>query len=73
MAELGYKQSAESVVYSYQSILNAFVYDERDEDLNISGVRTLAIDTLMLNNEDRMRVARAMLDWIAGWGTPDFS
>ena len=73
MAELGYKQSAESVVYSYQSILNAFVYDNRDDTLNIPGVRTLAMDTLMLTYEDRARVARAMLDWIADWHTLDFS
>jgi len=67
MAELGYKQSTESVVYSYQSILNGFVYDKRDGELSFPGIRTLAIDTLMHNSEDRIRVAAAMLDWIDTW------
>lgn len=67
MAELGYKQSAQSVVESYQTVINGFVYDIRDSDLSITGVRAVAMDTLMQSYNDRAALARRVLDWIGEW------
>ena len=67
MAELGYKQSAESIVTYYEDVLTGFVYDMRDADLRINRVRAVALDTLMQSTPDRARLAREILDWIATW------
>lgn len=67
MAELGYKQSATSIVDYYQSIINGFVYDKEDANLNISGLRTTAMNTIMRSDDDRAVLARQILDWIARW------
>jgi LPPG:FO 2-phospho-L-lactate transferase len=67
MAELGYKQSAESIVTYYEDVLTGFVYDMRDADLRINRVRAVALDTLMQSTSDRARLAREILDWIATW------
>ena len=67
MAELGYKQSATSVVESYQTVINGFVYDSRDSDLSITEVRAVAMDTLMQSYNDRAALARRVLDWIGQW------
>lgn len=67
MAELGYKQSAESVVAYYQDAINGFVYDVRDADLQINGIRTLILDTLMQDEGQRAVLAQKLLDWLAAW------
>jgi LPPG:FO 2-phospho-L-lactate transferase len=67
MAELGYKQSVESVVHYYGEILNGFVYDLRDGTISRDDMRSISLDTLMLNNADRLRLAREVLAWIADW------
>ncbi|MAS33245.1 MAG: 2-phospho-L-lactate transferase [Anaerolineaceae bacterium] len=67
MAELGYKQSAKSVVQYYQHIVNGFVYDIRDTDLQVEGMRGVALNTLMQSDADRASLARQVLDWISSW------
>lgn len=67
MRELGYKQSAASIVQYYQSIINGFVYDLRDAELHAEGIRIVAMDTLMHTTEDRAGFAQRVLDWIANW------
>ena len=67
MAELGYKQSATTVVDFYQDIINGFVYDKQDVDLEFSGVRTLMLDTIMRSNQDRINLAQQVLDWAMTW------
>jgi LPPG:FO 2-phospho-L-lactate transferase len=67
MAELGYKQSATTVVDFYRDIINGFVYDKQDIDLNFSGVRTLMLDTIMHSDEDRANLAQQVLDWVVTW------
>ncbi len=67
MTELGYEVSATTVVRFYGEILNGFVYDERDAALGISGLRTILLDTLMHDDNDRAVFARKVLDWIEGW------
>jgi LPPG:FO 2-phospho-L-lactate transferase len=67
MAELGYKQSAESIVTYYEDVITGFVYDIRDADLHITAVKAVALDTLMQSSADRVRLTREILDWIATW------
>jgi hypothetical protein len=42
------------------------VYDERDIDLNITGIKSIALNTIMRTNADRATLARQILDWTAG-------
>ena len=65
MAELNYEVSAEAVAAYYGNLLTGFVYDERDKDFKSYGIDTLALDTIMLSNEDKIRLARQILSWLA--------
>lgn len=67
MTELGYDVSAASVAQFYSEVINGFVYDERDSTLNISGLRAMALDTIMHTDTDRAVLARKVLDWIKRW------
>jgi LPPG:FO 2-phospho-L-lactate transferase len=67
MAELGYTPSAEAVADYYGSLLNGFVYDSRDSELRIRGLRTTMMDTLMVTDADRAQLARRILDWVESW------
>ncbi len=67
MTELGYDVSAASVAQFYSEAINGFVYDERDSALSISGLRTMAMDTIMHTDTDRAVLARHVLDWIKRW------
>lgn len=69
MRELGYKQSAEAVVDFYRDIITGFVYDKRDFELNITGIHSIAFDTIMQTNADRAVLARKILDWIVSTAT----
>lgn len=64
MAELGYDVSAKSVAEFYGNIVNAFVYDERDEPLNVEGLKTVAFDTMMVDNAKKIELAKIILNWI---------
>jgi LPPG:FO 2-phospho-L-lactate transferase len=65
MAEMGYTVNAAAVAAYYAGVINGFVYDERDAgSLNISGLRATTFDTIMKTDEDRVVLARRMLDWI---------
>jgi len=67
MAELGYTPSAEAVAAYYGDLLNGFVYDERDAELQIGGQRTTMLNTLMMTDADRATLARHVLEWIESW------
>lgn len=67
MTELNYDVSAASVAQFYSEVINGFVYDERDSTLNISGLRAMALDTIMHTDTDRAVLARKVLDWIKRW------
>lgn len=67
MAELGYKQSAETIVDFYRGIINGFVYDQQDTDLHIEGICAIPMDTIMRSDADRANLAQQMLDWVATW------
>jgi LPPG:FO 2-phospho-L-lactate transferase len=64
MAEMGYTVNAAAVAAYYTGVINGFVYDERDAGLPIDGLRTTTFDTIMKTDEDRVVLARRMLDWI---------
>lgn len=67
MAELGLDPSARAVADYYGDIINGFVYDERDSELNLNLKRITRFDTIMKDNADRAVLARKILEWIEGW------
>lgn len=67
MAELGYMASAENVAHYYGEVLNGFIGDERDGELAIPQLKTRALNTLMQTDEDKVTLARNVLEWIKGW------
>ncbi len=71
MAELGYVVSAPTVAAYYGDLINGFVYDERDAELEIERPRTVTFDTIMRSEEDRAVLARKILEWIDHWGNSD--
>jgi LPPG:FO 2-phospho-L-lactate transferase len=67
MAELNLEVTAHTIADQYGSVINGFVYDERDDDLKFDDLRTLTCDTIMLDDASRAKVAQQMLDWVAAW------
>jgi LPPG:FO 2-phospho-L-lactate transferase len=67
MAELGYKASAETVANYYGDIINGYVYDSADAELDISRHRSIAMNTLMNTDADRAALAENVLNWIKDW------
>jgi LPPG:FO 2-phospho-L-lactate transferase len=67
MAELGYEPSAKTVAAYYSAVINGFVCDERDADLEIPAPHVAFLDTMMRSGADRAALARRVLDWINGW------
>lgn len=67
MLELGYEVSAAAVAEYYADVINGFVYDERDQGLRVESMRAVALNTLMQNDADRVRLAQALLKWIGEW------
>ena len=68
--ELGMKVSPVGVARYYRNLITGFVLDRQDEELKISiafdlGVRTLVTDTVMDTEEDRVRLAREVLEFAA--------
>jgi LPPG:FO 2-phospho-L-lactate transferase len=64
MSELGYEVSASTVAAYYGDILTGFVYDERDKDFESHGLNNISLNTMMIANEDKVRLAREILHWI---------
>lgn len=67
MRELNYDVSPYAVMQYYEDIINGFVYDERDAELNAKGIKTLQIDTVMDSEEKRINLAQDVLRWIQDW------
>jgi LPPG:FO 2-phospho-L-lactate transferase len=70
MRELGLDVSPVSVARHYQDLLTGFVLDQQDETLKTTiafelGIRTLVTDTVMDSDEDRLRLAREVLEFAA--------
>jgi LPPG:FO 2-phospho-L-lactate transferase len=67
MSELGYEQSAQSVVGYYGDLVNGFVYDQTDAALEIPLPHTLTCETVMKSDEDKIILAQNVIDWIKNW------
>lgn len=67
MAELGYAPSAQAVARYYGTIINGYVYDQRDGRMSLSGAQTTPLDTVMNDDDDRALLAQHLLDWIESW------
>jgi LPPG:FO 2-phospho-L-lactate transferase len=67
MHELGYPVSPQTVAEHYGTLINGFVYDEVDAGLMLRLPRTVAFDTVMKTEDDRIDLARNVLQWIKGW------
>ena len=70
MRELGLEVSPVGVARHYQDLLTGFVLDQRDEGLKMTigfelAIRTLVTDTVMEGDEDRIRLARQVLEFAA--------
>lgn len=67
MAELGYEPSVTSVVQYYGDVINGFVYDHSDGELELSLPHVMNCETIMNSDEDKILLAQTVLDWIKGW------
>jgi LPPG:FO 2-phospho-L-lactate transferase len=70
LRELGLEVSPVGVARHYQDLLTGFVLDRQDESLKTTiafdlGIRTLVTDTVMQTDEDRVRLAREVLEFAA--------
>lgn len=63
MGELGYPVTAGSVADYYGELLTGFVDDIKNTPFE-TGLSVLQTDTLMTDDAARVRVARAVLDWL---------
>ena len=64
MAELNYDVSAQAVAEYYGDVITGYVYDERDSSLNLNHKQVTSFDTIMVDDEDRVVLARKILAWI---------
>lgn len=71
MLELGLDVSVVGIASHYRKLIDGLVLDEADAALapavEAMGVRGAVMPTMMRNDNDRMRLARATLDWVRGW------
>ncbi len=69
MRELDLPVSAAAVARFYASCINGFVDDRRNPPLQMPGLRSTRLDTLMLDLPTKTALARAVLHWIGGWNS----
>lgn len=67
MRELGMEVSARTVACYYEGIIDGFVDDLRNPHMEVDGLRTTRLDTLMTDLERKVALARDTLDWARGW------
>jgi len=67
MQELGREVSARAVAMEYRGLIDGIVIDSADEALaegvRASGIEVHAVPTFMRNAEDRLKLARAVLEF----------
>ncbi len=70
LASLGHESSALGVAHLYRSVATAFIADAVDAQaipgIQTLGLRAVAFDTIMADDADRRRIARAVLDVATG-------
>lgn len=64
MAELGYEVTPKSVAEYYGAVINGFVADERDPEVDLPNLRVLQTDTVMTSDQERARLAGQVLSWV---------
>ena len=67
MRELGLDVSAREVARYYGGIIDGFVDDLRNEPFETEGLRIVQLDTLMIDQADKVALARALLEWTGSW------
>ena len=69
MRELGKEPSARAVATEYLRIIHGFVIDQEDiaydESVRSLGLKVAAVNTVMRTIDDRIALARAVLDFAA--------
>ena len=68
MGELGLSVTAEAVARYYGDVITGFVNDTQNSELALDGIKTIQFNTLMVDLDDKIRLAQSILDWIGGWG-----
>ncbi len=69
-AELGFEVSPRGAARVYQGVIDGFVYDSRDSEIDftdLAPLRTAVYDTIMQDEPARARLAGQMLDWVQAW------
>ncbi|MBL8154696.1 MAG: 2-phospho-L-lactate transferase [Anaerolineae bacterium] len=67
MTELGLEVSARSVVAYYGDIINGFVYDQVDHEIEVPLVHSTRLNTVMLTDNDKVQLATNVLEWMKSW------
>ncbi|MCS6835100.1 MAG: 2-phospho-L-lactate transferase [Anaerolineae bacterium] len=67
MRELGLEPSPQAVRDYYGALINGFVYDLRDAQVQPHDKRSAAFDTMMVDNNAKVRLAQDILSWLAEW------
>lgn len=67
MRELELEVSAETVARFYGNVINGFVNDTANPPLNMDGLHTLSMNTLMQTDADKAALAERILTWIMSW------
>jgi LPPG:FO 2-phospho-L-lactate transferase len=65
MRDWGLALEPQTIADHYAGLIDGFVADQRDESTAPDGIAWLTADTMMTTDEDRLRVARVVLDWAA--------
>lgn len=65
MAELGHPAAPLTVAEHYGTLINAFVYDQRDGMIDMPTARSTAFDTIMRTEADRAALAQRILTWLS--------
>lgn len=67
MAELGYDVSPVAVARYYGDLINGYVYDVTDGDLNVDVKHVKKAQTVMKSAKDKEDLARVVIEWIQSW------
>ncbi|MCA0453309.1 MAG: 2-phospho-L-lactate transferase [Chloroflexi bacterium] len=67
MVELGHESSAEAVARYYGDLIDGFVYDASDDEMNAPQQYVTKFETIMKTDEIKVSLARNVLEWIQSW------
>jgi LPPG:FO 2-phospho-L-lactate transferase len=67
MKEMGLEVSAQSVAAYYGDFINGFVYDRAEYEIDKLTGRSASFNTVMLTDNDKVRLAIDVIQWIQSW------